>query len=139
LIAFEFLCANRLAPERHLVCFQDRLPTQQRQTTRRLFHEDAVGHGVLGQGTEIQMGRDDCADNCEAKHEQDKQNQFQQGSRPCYIWPIGRRARGSRSFVVAVLGDVTNGPPSSGALSEKATSGMSLGKPSSGNSFRSGK
>ncbi len=42
-------------------------------------------------------------------------------------------------LVVAVLGGVTNGPPSSGALAEKATSGMSLGKPSSGNSLRSGK
>src|ERR1039457_2205686 len=45
----------------------------------------------------------------------------------------------SRSFVVAVDGIVTNGPPSIGAASVKATSGISLGKPSSGNSLRRGK
>ena len=65
------------------------------------------------------------------------------GKRPSLIQDhgnsIGLRARGSRSFVVAVLGDVTNGPPSSGAAEENATSGMSLGNPSKGNSFRSGK
>src|SRR5205814_10342849 len=52
---------------------------------------------------------------------------------------VGLRARGSRSLVVAVLGEVTNGPPSRGAAEENAMSGMSLGKPSNGNSFRSGK
>ena len=40
---------------------------------------------------------------------------------------------------VAVLGVVTNGPPSRGAAEENATSGISLGKPSTGNSFRRGK
>ena len=39
----------------------------------------------------------------------------------------GCRERGSRSFDVAVLGRVTNGPPSNGAADVKATSGMSLG------------
>ena len=51
----------------------------------------------------------------------------------------GGRARGSRSLVVAVDGRVTNGPPSSGADLVKATSGISLGRPSNGNSLRNGK
>src|SRR5215475_6850540 len=51
----------------------------------------------------------------------------------------GGLARGSRSLVVAVLGRVTKGPPSSGADLVKATSGISLGRPSNGNSFRNGK
>src|SRR4029434_3672723 len=51
----------------------------------------------------------------------------------------GGLARGSRSFVVAVLGCVTNGPPSSGADLVKATSGISLASPSNGNSLRNGK
>ncbi|MEY5015999.1 MAG: hypothetical protein RIS92_2357 [Verrucomicrobiota bacterium] len=49
------------------------------------------------------------------------------------------RERGSRSLVVAVVGLVTKGPPSSGARFEKATSGMSLGRPARGKSFRKGK
>jgi hypothetical protein len=48
-------------------------------------------------------------------------------------------ARGSRSLVPPGLGEVTNGPPARGALSLKATSGISLGLPSSGKSFLSGK
>src|SRR5437868_2210205 len=55
------------------------------------------------------------------------------------IYNSGGRARGSRSLAVAVLGRVTNGPPSSDAALLKATSGISLGSPSNGNSFRSGK
>jgi len=51
----------------------------------------------------------------------------------------GGRARGSRSLALAVLGTVTNGPPSIGVTFVKATSGISLGSPSSGNSFRNGK
>ena len=51
----------------------------------------------------------------------------------------GGRARGSRSLAVAVLGRVTNGPPSSDAALVKATSGISLGRPSNGNSLRNGK
>ncbi len=42
-----------------------------------------------------------------------------------YDYSSIRRARGSRSFVVAVEGRVTNGPPSSGAALVKATSGTS--------------
>ena len=53
------------------------------------------------------------------------------------LYPIGF-ALGSRSDVPAVVGDVTNGPPSSGAVPVKATSGISLGLPARGNSFRSG-
>ncbi len=49
------------------------------------------------------------------------------------------RERGSRSLVVAVVGLVTKGPPSSGARFEKATSGISLGLPASGKSLRRGK
>ena len=48
------------------------------------------------------------------------------------------RARGSRSLVVAVVPKVTKGPPSKGAASLKATSGMSLGLPPSGKSLRNG-
>ena len=59
------------------------------------------------------------------------------------IDPSGRVHYGEDNIggdhVVAVLGEVTKGPPSSGAADVNATSGMSLGKPSSGNSFRSGK
>ena len=51
----------------------------------------------------------------------------------------GGLARGSRSLAVAVLGRVTKGPPSSDAAFVKATSGISLARPSSGNSFRNGK
>lgn len=58
---------------------------------------------------------------------------------PYKIHNSGGCARGSRSFAVAVLGLVTNGPPSIGVTFVKATSGISLGKPSSGNSFRNGK
>src|SRR5438270_8448292 len=53
-----------------------------------------------------------------------------------YSFKSGRRARGSRSFVVAVEGRVTKGPPSIGAAWENATSGISLGLPSSGKSLR---
>jgi len=49
------------------------------------------------------------------------------------------RARGSRSLEPAVLGIVTKGPPSSGVTLVNATSGISLGKPASGKSFRNGK
>jgi hypothetical protein len=139
LIAFEFFRADRLAAKNDAIRFERSLATEERQPTRRLFHKNAVDHRVQRQGIEVQMRRDHCADNCMAKHDKKQEKQFQQGPKPCYICPIGRRARGSRSFVVAVLGEVTNGPPSSGALSENATSGISLGKPSSGNSFRSGK
>src|SRR5436309_5720712 len=55
------------------------------------------------------------------------------------LFRSGGRARGSRSFDVAVLGTVTNGPPSIGVTLVKAISGISLGNPSSGKSFRSGK
>src|SRR5437016_6176764 len=58
---------------------------------------------------------------------------------PADSFKSGRRARGSRSFVVAVEGTVTNGPPSIGAAWENATSGISLGLPSNGKSFRKGK
>src|SRR5256886_6067746 len=51
----------------------------------------------------------------------------------------GGLARGSRSLAVAVLGWVTNGPPSIGVALVNATSGISLGRPSNGNSFRKGK
>src|SRR6266576_2378037 len=51
----------------------------------------------------------------------------------------GGCARGSRSFEPAVLGTVTNGPPSIGVALVKATSGISLGNPSRGKSFRNGK
>ena len=48
------------------------------------------------------------------------------------------RDLGSRSLVVNVVGTVTNGPPSIGARRLKATSGMSLARPASGKSLRSG-
>src|SRR5207248_2742990 len=62
-------------------------------------------------------------------------------SRDFHYWGLtsGRLARGSRSLAVAVDGCVTNGPPSIGAAEVNATSGISLGKPSSGKSFLSGK
>jgi hypothetical protein len=51
----------------------------------------------------------------------------------------GGRARGSRSLVPESVGAVTNGPPASGATALNATSGISLGFPSNGKSFRNGK
>jgi hypothetical protein len=51
----------------------------------------------------------------------------------------GGRARGSRSLVPVAVGEVTNGPPASGATALNATSGISLGFPSNGKSFRNGK
>src|SRR5436309_1241824 len=59
--------------------------------------------------------------------------------RPVDTHNSGGRARGSRSLEPAVLGTVTKGPPSRGVTLVKATSGISLGSPSSGKSFRSGK
>jgi hypothetical protein len=47
-------------------------------------------------------------------------------------------ARGSRWIVSASWGDVTNGPPSRGAMPVKATLGISLSLPARGNSFRKG-
>jgi len=47
------------------------------------------------------------------------------------------RARGSRSWENGA-GLVTKGPPSSGAFAVKAISGISVGSPSKGKSFRKG-
>ena len=48
------------------------------------------------------------------------------------------RARGSLTSVLPSVGIVTKGPPARGAVSVKATSGTSVGKPPRGNSLRSG-
>ena len=107
---------------------------KERQPSCGFLDYDSIGHRIAGQGIDVQI-RCCCQPNRYHANDQKKnqeQLQFYSGS-------IGLRARGSRSFVVAVLGSVTNGPPSSGALSENATSGMLLGNPSSGNSFLSGK
>ena len=136
LVAFVFLRPNRGAAQRDGVTFQNASVVEQRQPTRGFLDHDSIGYRVEGQGIEIQVsGRREPAGG-ETNYEKKNQQNFQPRN---YCGSIGRRARGSRSFVVAVLGMVTNGPPSSGALSEKATSGMLLGNPSSGNSFRNGK
>jgi len=51
----------------------------------------------------------------------------------------GVRTRGSRSMASLPPGTVTNGPPSSGAVLVKVTSGTTVGLPASGKSFRNGK
>lgn len=146
LIAFLFFRTNGNATERDAVSFKRRAIAQECEPPRGLLHEDAIGLGVWGQGMKIEMGADQNSqreqakkDNIEKQHFHNRLQRSGGLTTALYIISIGRRARGSRSFVVAVLGEVTNGPPSSGALSENATSGISLGKPSSGNSFRSGK
>ena len=134
LIAFEFLCARGRAAECHRIAFQSAPILKQRQATCGLLDENSIGHGIVGQGIYIQISSRREAARHYANNQKNKQQQLQ-----FYSGSAGSRARGSRSFVVAVLGSVTNGPPSSGALSENATSGMLLGNPSSGNSFRRGK
>ena len=51
----------------------------------------------------------------------------------------GFLTRGSRLTASPLLGKVTNGPPSIGEISVKATSGTLVGLPASGKSFRNGK
>ena len=136
LIAFVFLRPEGRATQRHGISFQDPAILKQRQAAGRFLDENSVCHSVAGQGIKVQVSSRREPDNGKACDEKEDQEDFQPR---CYCGSIGRRARGSRSFAVAVLGSVTNGPPSSGALSENATSGMLLGNPSSGNSFRSGK
>jgi hypothetical protein len=132
LIAFEFLSPAGRTTQRYRICFQ-RLPVpNESQTPRGFFDDHAISHGIAGQGIDVQVSVGSDPRRPQAKQEQEDQKYLQ-------AYSSGRRARGSRSFVVAVLGAVTNGPPSSGALSENATSGILLGKPSSGNSFRRGK
>ena len=134
LIAFEFLCANWRAAECHRIAFQNAPVLKQRQPAGCFLDENSIGHRIVGQGSYVQISGRREADSHQTNDQKNDQQQLQ-----FYNGSAGRRARGSRSFVVAVLGSVTNGPPSSGALSENATSGMLLGNPSSGNSFRSGK
>ena len=54
---------------------------------------------------------------------------------------VEQRIKQAKHYIdtLAVLGTVTKGPPSIGATEVKPTSGMSLGLPSRGNSFRNGK
>ena len=132
LVAFVLLGADRRAAQRYRITFQNASVLKQRQSPRCFFHNDPVRHSVAGKGIEIYIGRRGQTHGCETDDEKNYQQNFQPYS-------SGLRARGSRSFVVALLGNVTKGPPSSGAVSEKATSGILLGNPSSGNSFRSGK
>jgi hypothetical protein len=136
LIAFVFFHPRRRTTQRHSIGLQHSPVPHEDQPPRGFFDNEAVSHRIAGQGIEIYVSHGGYADRDQAKREEKNQQDFQ---RRLYCGSIGLRARGSRSFVVAVLGDVTKGPPSSGALSEKATSGMLLGKPSNGNSFRSGK
>jgi len=134
LIAFEFFCAHWRAAERHRITFQSTPVPKQGQPARRFLDENSIRHRIAGQGIHVQVSRGRETNCHQTNNQKDNQQQLQ-----FYSGSAGRRARGSRSFVVPVLGSVTNGPPSSGALSENATSGMLLGNPSSGNSFRSGK
>ena len=132
LIAFVFFRPDRNATQGNPISFQDASVLKQHQSSRRFFDDDSIRDGIAGQGTEVHVGRRRETADCETDDKKKNQQNFQP-------YNSGLRARGSRSFVVAVLGNVTNGPPSRGAVSENATSGILLGSPSSGNSLRSGK
>ena len=60
------------------------------------------------------------------------------GHRDYYSQSSGFRRRGSLRVASSLLATVTNGPPSIGAMSVTATSGTSVGLPSSGKSLRKG-
>ena len=67
LIAFLFLRADGRAAQGDAIRFQNGVTIQKREPACGFIHADAIGHGIRGEGMQIEMRANHCGDGEEAK------------------------------------------------------------------------